>query len=77
MCLVQESFIAYMHTQITFLLICHVPTSPALQDEIFHIPQVQSYCNHNYSHWDPMIPSSRAGGLVKNANFTIKPEAIR
>ena len=29
-CLVQESCIAYTHIQITFLLSCHVPTSPAL-----------------------------------------------
>ena len=26
-----------------------------MQDEIFHIPQVQVYCRGNFSHWDPMI----------------------
>ena len=24
-------------------------------DEVFHVPQAQSYCRHNFSHWDPMI----------------------
>ena len=28
---------------------------PILQDEIFHVPQVQAYCAGNFSHWDPMI----------------------
>lgn len=27
----------------------------ALQDEIFHVPQVQAYCAGNFSRWDPMI----------------------
>ena len=26
-----------------------------LQDEIFHVPQVQAYCAGNFAHWDPMI----------------------
>ena len=26
-----------------------------LQDEIFHVPQAQQYCAHNFTHWDPMI----------------------
>ena len=31
------------------------PLSFAYKDEIFHIPQVQQYCLHNFSHWDNMI----------------------
>jgi len=25
-----------------------------LQDEIFHVPQAQQYCNGNFRSWDPM-----------------------
>lgn len=27
----------------------------ALQDEIFHIPQAQAYCKHEYRTWDPKL----------------------
>ena len=26
-----------------------------MQDEVFHVPQAQQYCSHNFSHWNPMI----------------------
>lgn len=26
-----------------------------LQDEPFHVPQAQAYCNGDYSYWDPKI----------------------
>ena len=24
-------------------------------DELFHVPEAQNYCCHNFTHWDPMI----------------------
>ena len=31
-----------------------VQPSPYM-DEVFHVPQAQNYCQHNFSHWDSMI----------------------
>jgi len=31
------------------------PTDQIIQDEVFHVGQVQQYCRGNYWHWDPKI----------------------
>lgn len=31
------------------------PITYRLQDEPFHVPQVQAYCNGDFSYWDPKI----------------------
>ena len=41
----------------------HVVPDPYM-DEIFHIPQTQSYLNGNFSHWDPKITTPPALYLV-------------
>ncbi|KAH9518944.1 putative Dol-P-Glc:Glc(2)Man(9)GlcNAc(2)-PP-Dol alpha-1,2-glucosyltransferase [Bulinus truncatus] len=43
-----------LFTGIIFQLIQNVQKDPYM-DEIFHVPQAQQYCKHNFSNWDPMI----------------------
>ncbi|EOA20450.1 hypothetical protein CARUB_v10000761mg [Capsella rubella] len=36
------------------IIVNHIVPEPYM-DEIFHVPQVQQYCNGNFRSWDPMI----------------------
>ena len=47
-----------------------------LQDEIFHVPQVQAYCAGNFSHWDPMITTLPGLYSVSWIGITILERAL-
>jgi len=38
-----------------YKLLIRQPTDQLIQDEVFHVGQVQQYCRGNYWHWDPKI----------------------
>lgn len=57
---------------VSLLMFAKQPT-PYL-DEIFHIPQAQKYCNHEFSKWDPKITT--LPGLYLFSLAIIEPLAI-
>ena len=49
---------------------------PDLQDEVFHIPQVVRYCQHNFSYWDPMITTLPGLSVATSATYLLPSELL-
>ncbi len=49
---VTEPYMVRSLFSVSYLLPCDLI---APQDEPFHVPQVQAYCNGDWSYWDPKI----------------------
>ncbi|XP_074605296.1 alpha-1,2-glucosyltransferase Alg10 [Brevipalpus obovatus] len=67
---------SYVSSLLTIYMLINDEVPQPYMDEIFHVQQVQSYCVHNFTHWNPKITTPPGLYLTTWALFKPMSELI-